>query len=118
MKGLIMAKDKTEKTRFTCKACGYKAEAMRGKGNSLEQHYANHPEHQPKKSAAKTTASKGRGKSATDLIRLAVEQIKTDIEDKRELIKNVETIKAEITKLEGRQSKLEELIKEADKLPI
>lgn len=92
--------------------------SIEGKGNSLEQHYATHPEHQPKKSAAKTTASKGRGKSATDLIRLAVEQIKKEIESKRELIKNVETIKAEITKLEGRQSKLEEMIKEADKLPI
>jgi len=100
-----------EKVVYKCKACGMEFNG----GRRLGDHYAEHPDHRP---ATRPKGSKGgpsirtswRKLSTTDLIQAAIDKMAVEINAKRQLLADVERIRAEITALENRRIELQKLL--------
>ncbi len=92
-----------------CPTCKKKFDSPRGKGNSAQAHYAEFPDHRKSKPA---TASKRGGKdmTAAQLIQAAVDKLANEIAAKRQMLADVDKIKAEITQLENQRTQLSKML--------
>jgi hypothetical protein len=97
---------------YKCKVCGKEFNG----GRKLGDHYSENPDHRP---AGKARASAGgspparvygRKLSATDHIQAAIDKLAVEINAKRQLLADVERIKAEITSLENQRSALQKML--------
>jgi hypothetical protein len=96
---------------YKCKGCGKEFNG----GRRLGDHYAEFPDHRP--AGRPRTASTGspvrmnvRKLSATDLIQAAVDKMAVEINAKRQMLADVEKIKAEITALENQRTALQKML--------
>ena len=96
---------------YKCKSCGKEFNG----GRRLGDHYAEFPDHRPagKPKAAGAGApvrTNLRKLSATDLIQAAVDKLAIEINAKRQLLADVEKIKAEITAMENQRTALQKML--------
>ena len=104
-----------EKPLYKCKMCGAEFTG----GRRLGDHYAEHPDHRPagrarsEKGALGGVSAKGTRRSklsATDHIQAAIDKLAVEINAKRQLLADVERIKAEITSLENQRTSLQKML--------
>lgn len=92
---------------FKCEKCGQTFTSGRGLG----QHYGENETHRPAGKVVVHRQKKGTATlSATDLITAAVEKLAGEINEKRALLANIETIKTDITKLENQRKALQAML--------
>jgi DNA-directed RNA polymerase subunit N (RpoN/RPB10) len=100
---------------YKCKACGKEFNG----GRRLGDHYAEYPDHRPPGRPKGTRAAAGSGApprtyrrrlSATDHIQAAIDRLAMEINAKRQLLADVEKIKAEITALENQRTSLQKML--------
>lgn len=101
-KGTIVAD-----TIFKCKTCGLVCSG----GSTLGRHYAEHPDHRPvgAPKGARTVTHR-RKLTITDHIQAAVDKLAGEINEKRQMLADVERIKADITALENQRAALQKLL--------
>jgi len=98
---------------YKCKVCGKEFNG----GRKLGDHYAENPDHRPPGSQrAKASAlgalgvSHRRKFSATDHIQAAIDKLAVEINAKRQMLADVERIKADITALENQRVMLQKML--------
>jgi hypothetical protein len=98
---------------YTCKTCGAEFTG----GRKLGDHYAEHPDHRPvtrpraDRAPGSGPARGSRHKlSATDHIQAAIDKLAIEINAKRQMLADVERIKAEITSLENQRQALQKML--------
>ena len=100
---------------YKCKACGKEFNG----GRRLGDHYAESPDHRPAGSprgdratvgAGGTSKSYRRKLSATDHIQAAIDKLAVEINAKRQMLADVERIKADITALENQRTALQKMM--------
>ena len=101
---------------YKCKVCGKEFSG----GRKLGDHYGENPDHRPagrargtKPAAAGAGAgvrTYGRKLSATDHIQAAIDKLAIAINAKRQLLADVEKIKAEITEMENQRTALQRML--------
>ena len=107
---------------YKCKACGKEFAG----GRKLGGHYREYPAHRPAGSSKGSQAPGGAGASgriygrrlsATDHIQAAIDKLAVEINAKRQLLADVETIKADITALENQRIALQKMTAPANPAP-
>jgi hypothetical protein len=99
---------------YKCKMCG---EEFTG-GRMLGNHYSDHPDHRPAGQARASRPATGGAAparrmgrlSATDHIQAAIDKLAVEINAKRQMLADVERIKAEITELENQRTALQRML--------
>lgn len=96
---------------YKCKGCGREFNG----GRKLGDHYAEYPAHRPEgRSRAAGAGGSGRTNlrklSATELIQAAIDKLAIGINAKRQLLADVEKIKAEITAMENQRTALQKML--------
>jgi hypothetical protein len=99
------------KVVYKCKACGKEFNG----GRRLGDHYAEYPDHRPAgrpraAGAGALTRTHRRNLSATDHIQAAIDKLAVEINAKRQVLADVERIKAEITALENQRAALQKML--------
>ena len=107
---------------YKCKACGKEFAG----GRKLGDHYGEFPDHRPPGSSKGGQASGGAGgpvrtygrtMSAAAHIQAAIEKLAVEINAKRQLLVDVEKIKADITALENQRIALQKMMAAANPAP-
>lgn len=100
-----------EKVVYKCKACGMEFAGGRGLGFHYAEYPGHRPADEPKAAGAGASArTYGRRLSATGHIQAAIDKLAYEINAKRQLLADVEKIKAEITALENQRTALQKML--------
>jgi len=97
---------------YKCKACGQQFTG----GRRLGDHYSEHPDHRPAgkprgdKPPAVGAKINRRKLSATEHIQAAVDKLAVEINAKRQMLADVERIKADITAMENQRAALQRML--------
>jgi hypothetical protein len=98
---------------YKCKACGKEFTG----GRKLGDHYGEFPDHRPvgrpradRPAGGAPARTPRRNLSATDHIQAAIDKLAVEINAKRQMLADVERIKADITDMENRRSALQKMM--------